>query len=89
MPVKTTVDADFAKGGGGGEYRVRFAVRSSPAGVAVGALFTQYARATYRNPLNGMDRFFATPHTARRGEAPVRSRAAGPAISAWPPFAQG
>ena len=52
MPVKTTVDADFAKGGGGGDYRVRFAARSSPAGVAVGALFTQYAQAMYRNPLN-------------------------------------
>ena len=43
MPVQTSIDAGFKTGQGAGRYRVRFAARSSPAGVATGALFTQFA----------------------------------------------
>eukprot|EP01052_Picozoa_sp_SAG31_P010985 SAG31_NODE_612_length_13548_cov_171.183285_2_plen_433_part_00 len=43
MPVQTSIDAGFRQGQGTGVYRVRFAARSSPAGVAVGAIFEQFA----------------------------------------------
>ena len=43
MPIKTAADGNFSAGRGHGRYRVRFAARSSPAGVAAGALFAQYA----------------------------------------------
>jgi hypothetical protein len=43
MPVQTSVDAGFRQGQGAGVYRVRFAARSSPAGVLAGAAFEQFA----------------------------------------------
>ena len=42
MPIKTKADANFSQGGASGKYRVRFAARSSPPGVSVGAIFAQY-----------------------------------------------
>ena len=41
MPVPTAADPTFKAGSGAGRYRVRFAARSSPAGVLAGATFAQ------------------------------------------------